>query len=265
MKRGILTTAAIFAAMMLCAPVTFAAIEWNGDGNNEDWSDADNWDSDSVPTSSDDVVFPDAESPYTVSMDGSGGGDPKGYARTITVSEDCTLDIEDDTVLEIGDDDGRSSTINGVVRLVADGSVLRFMYSHTVSGSGSITGLHSDAELQITTTETLISTTTINGCLTILPVGGAGTTFTNNGVVDASTASSTLEIYPTALGAGSGDWRVTASGATLWFRVGSTSLTGDVAVSDGTLDIDENVETSGDLSQTGGVINVEAGNYFQAS
>jgi hypothetical protein len=156
------------------------------------------------------------------------------------------------------------STINGSIELegAGTGAVLGIITNdHTLAGSGQIIGEDPDATIQISSGLTLTSTTTIEGALQIITG-----TFMNNGTVEANgpNPGGVLDINPDVLG-GSGNWKVTHSNATLRFTTGSTSLTGDFLVSAGTLDILDDVETTGDLTFSGGQIYVAANKRFVAN
>lgn len=169
---------------------------------------------------------------------------------------------------------GGTSLVNGLIRLVdgrvRDDSTFQIATTdHALIGDGSVDGEHSSAFVIIGERLTLTSEITLEGLLQIVPAKQAtGTTFINNGAVDANN-SGTLELNVHNLDDGSnnvtGTWRVgTSSSAVLKVQVGSTLLTGGVTVADGTLDIDENLCTAGDLTFTGGRIDVAPGKSFTA-
>jgi hypothetical protein len=277
MKRFMLTGAAIFAAMIFSAAGAMCAtVTWDGGAATNNWNDANNWSNDTLPTSADDVVLPgNSGTPYDIDMDATAGtGGNEGYARTLSIHSDARLDIEAGKILEIGNADGQSSTVDGSIALEGSGSVLRFVYSHSVSsnGNGFIDGNNDAARIDIgddsdPNNTTLTSTVTISGGLQVVsgPSSTGTMTFVNNGVVEANNGSQILQINPDVV-AGSGEWKVTATDAELNFVTGSTSLTGAVTINaDGTLDIDDHVETTASLTFSNGDIEVAANKRFVAN
>ena len=273
--KALLTTAALFAAALfiLDVPAANAATEWKSSQGswNGNWSDSAHWTA-GVPDSSDVVTFPTSGvGDYTVTMNAN-----PGYAKTLDVHADARISISDQKRLEIGNADSQSSTISGDILLPYDESVLRFMYSHTLSDSGGyITGSHASAKIEIVDGKTLTSQITIDGMLQIYGLAGGSTTrFINGsgGLVRADDAG-TLELNVDALDDGTncsaGDWEVSGdSAAILQFTVGSTKLSGDFTVNvshaSGKLWIRDNVATEGDLIFSDGTILVDSECYFKA-
>jgi phage baseplate assembly protein gpV len=185
----------------------------------------------------------------------------------VDVAATGTLVIDPNTALALNSNGGNNqSPINGAIQLTDSSSALGIIINdHEFTGSGTITGLDPGAKIVIgvgAAAITLTSEVDIEGTLQIL-----NGTFINNGTVEANadTEGYWLEIYPDVLG-GSGDWKVTTSAyAELWFRTGSTLLTGNFTVSNGTLNIDENIETTADLTFSGGQIEVAANRRFVAN
>jgi hypothetical protein len=183
----------------------------------------------------------------------------------VHVHENASIEVWSGCVLILTGNNGDNvSTIEtgGEIKLEDGCPVLRITTNdHTFTGPGRIIGESDGGEIQIGCNEsgrTLTNATNIEGALQIISGALAtNTTFVNNGKVEAN--DSWLEVYPDALGSGSGEWKVTGSGSKLWFRRGSTSQTGDFTVSAGTLDIDATVETTGHLNFTGGQIEVAEG------
>lgn len=166
------------------------------------------------------------------------------------------------------------STINGTITMEDETAILRITSNdHTFqsAGSGTLIGEDGGAKIEIGNGQTLTNEITIQGCLRIVRAQGASnTTFINNGTVSAN-AGCTLEVYTNYLddqddvAEESGNWSVSGnSNAELWLRVGSDELTGDFAISAGTLDVDASIITTGDLSFTSGTIEVYQGKTFQA-
>jgi hypothetical protein len=203
-------------------------------------------------------------------------------ANTLTVNDSSGFTISSGGLLNVDDAGlvdlagGGTHTINGTaanngLRLSIANSRLRISSSATLSGTGYIEGQHDSALIELAADVAFTSAITIEGNLQIVPVQYAtGTRFINNGFVDANNAG-TLELnvhyLDTATPTGpSGSWRVGDSGsAFLKFSVGSTLMSGTFTVSNGMLDIDQNITTSGNLTFTGGTISVAPGVTFQAS
>ncbi len=198
--------------------------------------------------------------------------------KEVTLTEDVTYDcfkvdgvlnIAAGVTLTLDGDPCAESKVDGFINLLGSGSVLAFSSNnHTVSGSGLIDGRHNSARIDIMSaiTVTIGADLTVHGAMQIRAVSG---TFDNDGLVEADNAATnddTLECYSGTF-AGSGEYKVATSGATLKFDSGisDTGLAADFTVGGGTLDIDEEVVTTGNLTFTGGTISVAANKTFQAS
>jgi hypothetical protein len=147
--------------------------------------------------------------------------------------------------------------------------------SHEISGSGTIVGWSSNAEIRIAAASSQIALTNnvnIEGMLKIRGMQpGAGQVqgaFVNgaSGIVKAN-AAGVLEIKEGAIDDVDGAlWRVESSAsAFLRFSVAPASLDGDFMIAAGTLDIDASVSTAGGLCFTGGVLDVAPSVSFSAS
>lgn len=242
---------------------------WDNDGSK--WSPA------GTPTAAHDVVFPvGSGSSYKVEIS------INATAGSVTLPSTVTLEIRASKRLEVGyvDVDGviivksggrlelnacATSSNDGLIDLVQASATIRISAeTHTINGSGSILGRLDSVAIQLSSGAALTNQTTIGGSLKIEPVAGAtGTCFSNSTGGVVATAGGTLLVNSHVLGSGSGEWRVTGSGATLEFDCGSTSLSGNFTVSAGTLKIDASVCTSGNLTFSGGKIQVAAGKSFQ--
>jgi hypothetical protein len=255
MRRNLLTTAALFAALMFGASAMA--------GNNTftpqtgDWNDDGNW-SGGIPDDTDNVIIGNNK---TCTLSGTAG-----LADSLDISG--TLNITGVSLTVDGDSDYQHNVAGTINLTNSTASLLFCKNDHELSGGGAIDGADYSAQIQIGANEsgrTLTSSTNITGALQIIPgASSSSTTFTNNGVVEADEAGDMLAVSSDTL-SGSGQWKVTGSGSTLQFQVGSTSLTGSFTVSDGTLDINATVETTSTLSFTGGEINVAADTHFTAN
>ena len=205
----------------------------------------------------------------------------RGEELTITQNRtaDCvcvygTLNIAPGITLTLHGANGNgASTIRGTVNLQYDpvseaAATLAFIDNdHELKGNGDIVGADHACKITLGSNNLdLISQIKIAGALRITEAGTpSSTSFTNGakGVVDAD-STGTLEIVTIdSLAAGSGQWRVTGSGM-LRFSVAATGESGAFTVSAGTLDVRESVCTTGDLSFTGGTIDVASGKSFKA-
>jgi hypothetical protein len=282
MKRMLLTTAALCAAVMI--PFANAGTQtWRADAvGSSNWNNAANWTAsdgaseDAVPTSADLVVFPDKTSgTYTVTMDAA-----PGYAQRIDMHSDATLSIGSYR-LDVGSADtspAQSSTINGQVLLTSSSSILRFVYDHSVSGSGSITGSNNSASIEIGDTKLLTSYTTIQGALQIVddssdPNAVTVGSFTNSGLVHANVSGTlklavagTVDDGNVVVDSDDDRWQSSSDGsATLWLSsdIGTLdSLDGDFLLSDGTIKIDKALTTLGQLYMTGGTFDVNENTHM---
>ena len=198
-------------------------------------------------------------------------------ATTVTISGTVITDCVDvdgrivitgtGTLILNGNNGNDTSTIVGRIELSASGATLRIATNdHTFSGTGCIDGQDNGAKIEIATSTTLTSTTTIEGNCQILPVLDAtSTTFINSGTVHANNPG-TLDLAVHSLGSPSGAWRVsTSASAILEFSVGSTTMTGRFDVDAGKVTVEDNVDTNGVLDFQGGTIDVASGAYFKAS
>ena len=160
---------------------------------------------------------------------------------------------------------GGTSTIDGLLKLKVSGATLEIASNdHALTGDGKIIGQDNAAQIEIDSGLTLTSELSIEGALEIHASSG---TFINEGLVNADgTFSDKIVTLFSGMFSGDGQWKASGSGATLHFRAFITvnPLAGDFAVSAGTLDIDESVCTTGNLTFTGGTIAVNAGKSFTA-
>ncbi len=181
----------------------------------------------------------------------------------VDVAGGATLVIEGCTLTLTGN---CTSTIEGSILLSTSSSTLAFTNNHTVSGDGDIDGQHNSARINITSavTVTIGANLTVHGSMEIQ--AGSGT-LDNDGLVEGDDDGGTLTCYSGTF-AGSGVYKVAWPGATLNFASGidDTGLAADFRVGNATatLDIDEDICSTGDLSFTGGTINVAAGKSFKA-
>lgn len=86
----------MLALFVFVPQVDAAVVTWNGDGATNNWSDGDNWDTDSAPGSSDVATF-DGTSTKASTIDASWGGSVQGidintgYTNTITQARSVTV------------------------------------------------------------------------------------------------------------------------------------------------------------------------------
>ncbi len=271
--RSLLTTAALFAAALFIIDVPAANAAdryfYHG-GAAQAWSSA-NWYQDAAHTKG--ALEPTRTDHAIIEADCYLGADE--VCQSFAVDDGVTLELANGAtgyMLEVGDQDGRTSTVDGTVLLSDDTSKLEFDYAHTVStsDSGDIDGAHNSARIDITganDTVTISSGVTVHGAMQIR--AGSGT-FDNDGLVEADAAAendNTIECYDGTFAGGSGTYKVATSGATLKFASGITadSMSAAFDVGGGTLDMDDDdVDTSGGLTFTDGTIDVAAGARFEA-
>lgn len=147
-------------------------------------------------------------------------------------------------------------------------SELRLEATTTISGSGSLKGLDSDAVIAIApsagTDVTLTSSVTIHGALTIRAIGGGDGFFVNAHKVWADKAGEAITLDSSLAGitdtpvvdpCGFFRWEVSTAHAILRFDRGSEDLAGSFWVGPGRLVLDEDVKTTGNLMfKHGGII-----------
>lgn len=315
MKRAILTTAAVFAAvLMLNAPVLADSYSWTG-SNNNNWDDPNNWSGGTADTypddSNDSATIPSGSisNEPTVNVSVTVGSVEVQADRTVTMAANLTsgtLTIRRDAkvftqtnTLEVSSSSGLTidpvgagtepgylkvnaagtvsltgggtHTINGEMHLqVTDSTLLISTNSATLSGDGVVEGQNNGAQILIADGMELINQTTIQGALTIDEESGSAE-FDNRSLVRADRAGRIEVKNVTIRDTVSEDsdhprWKVSDNAsAELRFSIAATSLVGDFDIDTGTLDIDANVTTSGNIDFSGGQIQVCGGMIFQAS
>jgi hypothetical protein len=262
MKRKLLTTAAFVAVLLIGATAQATDNTYTNGTTDGKWSTPGNW-SGGVPDDTENAVIPAGE---TCDVDIT-----TAVADTIEVYG--TLNIEPGMKLTLDGSTSSTSYICGEVYLEESGTCGNLAFTtndHELLGNGSIIGADHCCQITLDTNSQALTNNgvTICGALEITESGTpTNTRFINHGVVSADLASGMLELDVDHLDTGtycaSGDWDVSASSAILRFTVGSTYLCGKFSVSNGTLDIDANVWTDGDLSFTGGGIAVASGMSFK--
>lgn len=199
-------------------------------------------------------------------------------ANTLTITNSGGLTINTGGLLNVNGagevrlTGGGTHTINGTaadigLRLSVDGSTLRIYDANvTLTGTGYVEGRNNGAQILITDGETLTNEITIEGSLQICGPG----TLDNEGLVEATRANNEndnkLECYSgTFSGGTTGDYKVNTASAYLTFRAGGDfdGMSADFIVGAGTLDVNESVCTTGDLTFTGGTIDVIASESFK--
>lgn len=177
--------------------------------------------------------------------------------KCVNVTPGATLIITNTGTLRLSGN--ATSTIDGEIRL---SGTLAIRNNHTLTGSGVIDGQLADARITVISGKTVTNKMLIAGQLKI---AAGGATFTNHsdGIVQAD-VNGTLEVVDGTI-EGAGAWKVsTDPNAVLKFSVAVTNLSGAFTVKSGTLNIDADVCTTGDLTFDGGTIDVAAGKSFKA-
>lgn len=237
-------------------------------GTDNTWNDGSNWKSNAlcqgadagVPTAADKVTILSGK---TCNVDVSAA-----EADHIVVESTATLQIDTGNTLTLdGDGNLGVSTITGTIKLEGSSSTLAIItHNQTFAGTGQIIGGDNGARITISAFEKLTNEATIEGKLAIVPAtAGDDATFRNAGTVHAN-ASGTLHVNTKFVEdtAGTDRWKVsTSTSAILRFNPTNTTIPtidGDFVVSNGTLDVDnKGFLTHGDLSMTGGTIDVASG------
>lgn len=258
-RLGLLICACLCARESLGQATPTSTWTAGGSGN---WSSAVNWTGSNggstPPAAGDLAVFPAGGGGYTVRVDVA-----PCTARRLDVHTNCTINIDANTRLELGSADGQISEIDGMLSLSRSTSVLRIMHDHvfrpkttgatkTVIYGGPVGALIDDPgnSSRLILQRNGSSGAATIGCNLALDVGGVrldpggqltmGSCFTLGDCFDA------FEI----------------AGGALTFSSAFTDMTCDFVVSAGTLNINANVCTEGDLTFTGGTINVAPGKTF---
>ena len=191
----------------------------------------------------------------------------------VEIARGCFLDLDRYT-LTLGGNAATTSTIDGTLVLSQPESKLRIKSNdHTVTGNGNIIGEHNSATIDdhpVFPGDLIIASGfTVRGALKVeLDVVNNGTILADDATTQGSRDTLTLN---SGAYTGSGVFEVNrwlgTNTAYLEFDatgVTATGMAADFSVSNGTLDIGVNVCTTGDLSFTGGTINVAAGKTFKA-
>lgn len=278
MKRSILTTVAICTVLMI------GAVTYGQDpndfrtkvGTSGTWGLAGNWEryngsswvnADYYPGHPSGPDPQEVNILYTTAVD-------VGDAEALTLNVDANLTINTNGVLIVTGDGETSDIASGYYIQIngANGSPgeLRFTGDHTVQGDGTIIGTSNYALLRIADGKTLTSEVQIHGGLVINEVSG-NATFYNKDEVQADGLNLTLEVATDTIRDDTGNrwYVVTEPTATLRFSddaTGNNKLVGNFDLNAGTLDIWDDVTTSGTLDAAPNTtINVAAGKTFQAS
>jgi phage baseplate assembly protein gpV len=293
MKRLILTTAAICAALLVISPAALAAYIWNGN-NGYEWCDSDNWD-----TTGEDSGYPDSRDAIVTIPDGIVWLDCDPNVGQLTITEESWL-LTDDHTLTVNtsgkptgrlvidpnsvlviEPEGRVYLNNGTDHQVAGyiwllpEAILHFGGDARISPYNSIDGViegwdDETSWITVASGKTLVNNIQIMGSLQI-QAGGA--TFINDGIVEANHESGGggrgITCFSGAFEGNDdayGTYRVSDSFSTLQFAANTaTGLESDFEVTAGKLEIDIDVWTSGDLTFTGGTIKVADGVSFKTN
>lgn len=271
MKRSILTIAAVFAALLL-ASGTSAATKYfyHTELTAQAWSSA-YWRSlpdgggspTSAPGTSDRAVI-EADCLLTSSTE----------VESIKVELSKELTIQPSQTLTLNNGSSSDSDVDGTITLGASspnyGNLAFKTSDHELTGNGSIDGQGNDCTITLDTDgQVLTNNITISGALQIKESGDPNnitTSFVNDteGLVHADIEGTLAITDIDSLGSPTGDWRVsTYEDATLNINVACMTMSGNFYVDTGTLDIDADVGTDGDLSFTSGTIDVANGVSFQ--
>src|ERR1044071_2163600 len=186
--RVVMRAAAVVAMVLVFRPAFGATVTWNAGGGTESWSNPLNWSTNSVPTSSDDVVINSAGT-------GTVRVDVTAIVNSITVQVNAELLIENGKTIMVNN----ASTVDVGGVLALDNSSFSGSGALTVNGelsviSGVLDGgaltINSSGlmELLFTTVPSIISRTTTNaGTIQIDDSGYPGTPVTLDGITLTNT------------------------------------------------------------------------------
>ena len=217
-----------------------AVTTWDG-SSSTDWNTAANWDTNAVPTSSDDVIIPDTSSINNCELSAT-GGNPKNV-HSLKLEANGTLIGNDIAIRVYGEGDGSSGTTNG----------------YAVDLDGIVSGL---LHLTIQTDDTTN--------LDIIPSSGNVHDLTIN-LGDAARVAKIQTGGPTLTGdltITSGELRTENNALTV---AGATSITGTLTCGSSTMSLGSNVDdvygvvvnasgtfTGGSGTHTLGAVNVSS-------
>lgn len=289
MKPSVLLTFAVLAALFIIDGASAAICTSVQSG---DWDDPNTWDCAAVPNDTAIIACP-----HIVTVTSAGGAvatvivencgtlifDNGAGAATLTISNGlglCNSGLNIEPHGRVGvtacgggggstlilSNAGAKHVIDGVLALPNNGSVLQITGGHTViCGTGRIVGGDDSAAIKIATGLTVQMETTIQGHLRIEDISGANGVFINNGLVDAN-ANGTITCDDLKF-RGSGQWRISHPNGEIEFEPGvdATKLATDFHIRTGTLDVQDNVITSGHLHWLDGAIVVASGKEFRAN
>lgn len=300
LPKRLLTVAALFAAALFILDVPAAMAtdhNWQGDVSS-DWNVGGNWDQGTVPGPNDEAIIGDVTNPSyhdpvvpatptnavgAIKIEDGGllmvDTSSSGTQAVLTVdpgTETGKLIIESGGKLTIGEDgtvwldDAVTHEIGGTIELTDQDSILHFDDTATVgehsSVSGTIDGQDDDAQIAIANGKTLTNEITIQGALVVDDAVAASATFANHGLVHANRTSApwVLDVATATITDTSGNrWQASANAnATLRFS-NCAALSGNITVSNGVLDIDANVCTTGTLDFSGGKIEIADGCWLK--
>lgn len=233
-------------------------------GGSGNWSNAANWTAagggTAPPSAGDQAIFPAGGGAYVVTVDAA-----PCVAQRLDVHGNCTINIPANARLELGSADGQVSDIDNAINLQAASSVLRLMYDHVFRPK---TANVNRVVISCANAPT-IDDAAANPSALVLRTNGTGVPSISGGfVLDFNTLrleTGCLFVLGSSHSLGAGFATFDIAGGILRFSSAYTGLSCAFALSAGTLDIDENVCTTGNLNFTGGQIDVAAGKSFKAS
>lgn len=257
--------ATLLICLILCLALTGApalATDYTFNVTSGIWELGTNWTPTGIPGAGDKATIPAAKT-CTITSSGTA-------AEVIDVESglsDGLLQINIGAKLALGAS-GSTSTVDGKLLFHTGGSgddaELVIKNDLTINGSGSIEGNLSAGLITYATTNYRL---TIDGTVVLSGEVTVECKFTNSATVEANSTSGVFVLASGSIPQGNGDWKVTDADAKLRFQDSATggALSGDFIIG-GTLDIDQNVYTTGDLTlQEDGVIEVASGMRFKAS
>ena len=232
------------------------------------WASAGNWDcsaEEDIPDSDDHAIIPSGK---TCDVDADADAQGLGVSGTLDIASGTTL-----TLHGVSGDVLVNVQFAGTINLVGSDSVLEFLEDGLIVSegeAGKIVGADDDAQIILADNTTLTNKVIIEGNLQITEAAIDDATFVNEGTVHAN-ASGTLYIntdqMEDSLGLGQPRWKVSRNSSAVLklepTNATAPTLAANFRVENGTLDIQATVNTTGDLSQTGGTISVADGAVLQ--
>ncbi|WP_353779314.1 HYR domain-containing protein [Winogradskyella sp. 3972H.M.0a.05] len=247
----------LLSIIMAFGIASYAQTTWTGAGADTNWSNTDNWDTNLVPTASDDVIIPTG---FTVTLNVSGN------VRSITLQGNSTLDMNtsfefsEPSTFETGTTvNWNTGTLNGNTSTLTNSGTMNLMSVGTKIISGD-TVLDNSGTINITSSGDLsipqgILNNQASGVIDLQEDGGnitwsGGTVhiLNNSGLIKKTTSAGEAQIV-LLLNNNDGTIEVESGTLSLQNTIGKNLTDGTYNISSGaTMDWDTRITVSGTLT-----------------